>query len=438
MIELSSQVKYRKPVINLKALSRAKQRTLLFAKKRLEKVAKAGTGKLGAGLDFLHGFEFIESTTFQGIQTIDASIIGLVGTAPQGPVNTPYLVLNGDDTTFGPSTPGFTIPDALNAIFAQGDGVGMVIVVNVYDGSISSPPSPSDIGDSDIVGGVDGNGNKTGIKALLDASSLYGVAPKILIAPGYSSSKTVADALLAVASSLRARVIADSQLGWKDTDIIGYAGEFDNHRMILAYPQVRYENLVSETEEIMPASPWVAGVMSRTINTKGFNWSTSNQVILGITGLERPIPYITFHSQDSEANYLNSQNITTIINAQGFRVWGDRSVSTVSPWLFYAIRQQFDTIEDSIEQGNLSMLDRPINKIFFTLFKGDVQAYLNGLVGAGIINYGKADFTATDNPSEQVIQGHVTMRLTITPTPPAERITELTVLDIAPLAQLFS
>ena len=43
---------------------------------------------------FLHGVEVIElDDGARPIQTVKSSVIGLVGTAPQGPVNTPTLIL---------------------------------------------------------------------------------------------------------------------------------------------------------------------------------------------------------------------------------------------------------------------------------------------------------------------------------------------------------
>ena len=43
---------------------------------------------------FLHGVEVIElNDGARPIQTVKSSVIGLIGTAQQGPVNTPTLIL---------------------------------------------------------------------------------------------------------------------------------------------------------------------------------------------------------------------------------------------------------------------------------------------------------------------------------------------------------
>jgi len=84
-------------------------------------------------MSFLHGSETIEvKKGAVPVTVVKAAVIGLIGTAPKGPLNTPTLVLSDADAAqFGEQLPGFSIPKALAAIFAQ--GAGTVIVINVYD-----------------------------------------------------------------------------------------------------------------------------------------------------------------------------------------------------------------------------------------------------------------------------------------------------------------
>lgn len=90
---------------------------------------------------FLHGVETIEidrgPRPIRGVRT---AVVGLVGTAPifavdgeLAKVNEPVLVLSDRDAAqyFGPQLEGYTIPQALDAIFDQGRGIA--IVVNVFD-----------------------------------------------------------------------------------------------------------------------------------------------------------------------------------------------------------------------------------------------------------------------------------------------------------------
>lgn len=84
-------------------------------------------------MSFLHGVETIESTKGpRPITVVKSAVIGLVGIAPTGNKNECILVSSDTDAAqFGARLPGFTIPQALEAIASKGAGV--VIVVNVFD-----------------------------------------------------------------------------------------------------------------------------------------------------------------------------------------------------------------------------------------------------------------------------------------------------------------
>lgn len=91
--------------------------------------------------NFLHGVETIEiEKGARPIRGVKTAVIGLVGTAPiwevepaDQTVNKPVLILNDRDASkyFGSQKSGYTIPQALDAIFDQGKGIA--IVVNVFD-----------------------------------------------------------------------------------------------------------------------------------------------------------------------------------------------------------------------------------------------------------------------------------------------------------------
>ena len=83
---------------------------------------------------FLHGIDVVERTGgLSPIRAAPTGVIGLVGTAGAGPLNVPTLIAGNRSKgteVFGADG---TIPDALDAIFAQVGAV--VVVVNVYDGT---------------------------------------------------------------------------------------------------------------------------------------------------------------------------------------------------------------------------------------------------------------------------------------------------------------
>lgn len=82
---------------------------------------------------FLHGVETVElKNSIVPISVVKSAVVGLVGIAPKGALNTLTLVQNSVDAAqFGSQLTGFSIPQALDAIFAQ--GAGTVLVVNIFD-----------------------------------------------------------------------------------------------------------------------------------------------------------------------------------------------------------------------------------------------------------------------------------------------------------------
>lgn len=83
--------------------------------------------------DFLHGVELVEvASGLRPVRIVRGAVVGLVGIAPIGPIETPTLIYNETlAAQFGKQVPGFTIPQALAAILKQGGAT--VIVINVFD-----------------------------------------------------------------------------------------------------------------------------------------------------------------------------------------------------------------------------------------------------------------------------------------------------------------
>lgn len=90
---------------------------------------------------YLHGVETIEiQKGARPVQVVKSAVIGIVGIAPKGPTNQLTSVLNAQQaaTIFGSELPGFSIPQALSAIYAQ--GAGTCVVVNVFDPATMTTP----------------------------------------------------------------------------------------------------------------------------------------------------------------------------------------------------------------------------------------------------------------------------------------------------------
>ncbi|TDK65978.1 phage tail sheath subtilisin-like domain-containing protein [Sapientia aquatica] len=94
--------------------------------------------------NFLHGVETIEvSRGARPINVVKSAVIGIVGCAPTGPVNSPTLLLSDRDAAvFGPEVRGwYSLTEALTTIYGYGNVT--VIAVNVLDPAIHRTQEPS-------------------------------------------------------------------------------------------------------------------------------------------------------------------------------------------------------------------------------------------------------------------------------------------------------
>ena len=83
--------------------------------------------------NYLHGVETIEvENGARPVKTVKSAVIGLIGTAPMGSINTTVQCpVRKDAAAFGSQITGFTIPQALDAVYDH--GAGTVLVINVLD-----------------------------------------------------------------------------------------------------------------------------------------------------------------------------------------------------------------------------------------------------------------------------------------------------------------
>lgn len=370
--------------------------------------------------NYLHGVEVVEiDDGLRSIATVKSSIIGFVGTAPDAvaatfPLNRPVLV-TGPRMAEGLGATG-TLRDAYLAAYAQ--GVSAVIVVRVAEGADAAGTI------ANVVGSATAG---TGVYALLAAKALTGQVPRILAAPGHTSTPAaspvspVTQGLLVVAGRLRAVVIADGP-NTTEADALTDVGKHGSDRLYIVDPAVQAYDSASGLYVTRPASGYAAGALSRRDADRGFWWSPSNQVLQGVTGTARPVDF-ALSQPETEANRLNEGKVATIVRESGFRLWGNRSTATDSLWAFLPVRRTADMIYESIEQAMLWAVDRPFSAQLVTDIRDTVQAYLDVLVARGAILGGRCWLDPELNTEVTLKAGQLYLDFDIEPPAPLERLT---------------
>lgn len=398
---------------------------------------------------FLHGVEIVEIDTGpRPIRTVRSGVIGIVGTAPDAdpvafPLDTPVLIAGSRAEAALLDTVGDgegTLPAALDGIFDQIGAV--VIVVRVEEGATDAETLANVIGGTNAL-----TGDYEGVLALLGAESVLGFTPRILCAPGFTHQRPedpdnagtylanpVVAELLGVAERLRAVIIADGPNS-TDAAAVAWAGDFGSARVFVVDPWVKVQRGTEIVTE--PASARVAGLLAKSDNDRGFWWSPSNQAINGIVGTGRPVDF-RLGDANSRANLLNEQNVATIIRQDGYRLWGNRSLSSDAKWAFLCVRRTADILNDSLQRAHLWAVDRAITKTYVKDVTEGVNDYIRSLVAQGALLGGRCWADPDLNTPANISQGKVFFSFDFTPPYPAEHITFRSLLTTDYIEEVFS
>lgn len=329
------------------------------------------------------------------------------------PLNTPVLVTGSRNESAGLDTVGDkqgTLPDAMDDIFDQCGA--MVVVVRVAEGVDAAATK------SNIIGGIN-----AGVQVFLNAESVVKVKPRILIAPGFTNDVAVVSELLGIADRMKAVIPAEGP-GTDDAAAISFRGNFGSRRVYIVDPPVKAWDTISNSEINKPNSGRVAGLIAKSDNERGFWWSPSNREIYGITGTSRAIDF-TLGDVNSRANYLNENEVATIIHKDGYRLWGNRTCSSDPKWAFLSVVRTADMIEESLLAAHMWAVDRNITKTYFEDVVEGVNAYMRHLANPsiGAILGGSCWADPQLNTPDQVSQGGAYFDFDFTPNYPAERVT---------------
>lgn len=310
-----------------------------------------------------------------------------------------------------------------------------------------SHADPSKVMPSDIIGGVNAAGLRTGMQIFKDGYSLVGYFAKLLIAPVWSTQASVSSALTVLANGIRAMQFSDSPSGLTVQQVIearGPAGtiNFDvsDERTVLCYPYVSVYDTTTNTNVLRPLSGRAAGIQAKQDQTRGYWWSPSNVAIQNIQGTERPITSMV-NDPTCEANQLNAAGIVTVFSSYGTgpRLWGNRSSAfpaSTQPTQFISVRRTADIIEESIEYFTLQYQDAPTSNALIDSVVESVNGFMRKLVGDGAVLDGKVWYDPTQNPTTELEGGHISFNYDFMPPPPAERITYKSQINVNYLSAL--
>ncbi len=178
-----------------------------------------------------------------------------------------------------------------------------------------------------------------------------------------------------------------------------------------------------KNELFVPPSGHMAGLIARVDGERGVHKAPANEIVMGITGLSQNINRL-------EQGQYNDRgiNVIRIFKDRGIRVWGARTLGTMSDasWKYINVRRLFIMIEQSIMLGSQWAVFEPNDHTLWKKLTRDVRAYLLRVWRSGAL-FGQtpeeAFYVKCDdetNPRYLIDAGQVNVQIGICPVKPAE------------------
>ncbi len=178
-----------------------------------------------------------------------------------------------------------------------------------------------------------------------------------------------------------------------------------------------------KNELFVPPSGHMAGLIARVDGERGVHKAPANEIVMGITGLSQNINRL-------EQGQYNDRgiNVIRIFKDRGIRVWGARTLGTMSDasWKYINVRRLFIMIEQSIMVGSQWAVFEPNDHTLWKKLTRDVRAYLLRVWRSGAL-FGQtpeeAFYVKCDdetNPRYLIDAGQVNVQIGICPVKPAE------------------
>lgn len=367
--------------------------------------------------DFHHGVRVLEiNQGTRSISTVSTAVIGMVCTGSDAdattfPLDTPVLLTNVQAAVGKAGTKG-TLATSLQAIADQSKPV--VVVVRVADGASAAELQ------SNLIGGVVA-GRYTGMKALLAAKAKLGVTPRILGIPGLDT-QAVTTALLPIAKQLRAFVYASCYGCATKEEAVAYRTQFSARELMLHWPDFLAWSTADNKTVTAAATARALGLRAQIDQETGWHKTLSNVAVAGVTGVSKDV-FWDLQNTATDSDYLNGNQITTLINHEGYRFWGSRTCSDDALFTFENYTRTAQVLADTMAEAHFWAVDRPMHPSLVRDIVEGINAKFRELTRQGYLLGGECWYDADANDASTLKAGKLFLDYDYTPVPPLEDMT---------------
>lgn len=368
--------------------------------------------------EYLHGVKVTEiAAALRTLTTSSTAVIGLVATAPDAdndtfPLNQPTLLTGITPSMIAKAGKTGTLSRTLDGIL---DIVNCkVIVIRVEESEDESQMK------ANVIGGVNEEGNYTGLKAFLVSAAVCAIKPRIFCVPKYDSQDVTTE-LVSVAQKLNGFVYASCYGCNTKEQAVTYRRQFSQRELMLIFGDFLSFNPNTKQTEVDYAVGRAAAM--RAYQDKEFGWHTSisNKALNGVTGVTKPLSF-DINDSATDVNYLNEQGITACINYNGYKFYGLRTCSADKLFIYENYTRTAQVLKDTIAQSFDWAVDKDISVNLVKDIIEAINAKWREFVAKGYLIGGKAFINPELNTAATLKDAKLLISYDYCPVPPLEQL----------------
>lgn len=325
------------------------------------------------------------------------------------------------------------------------DDDGHAVITLLVGGSAASASSvyvtydklnPADVDAADIVGTASGN-SETGLEVLRQVYPKFGMTPGLILAPGWSQDPDVGVALAAKCEEINGYFRCE---GFVDIDSS-------------ASGCTVYSNVKTAKESAAISSPHIMALWPCMKSGSKQFWASAiwgaltqyidaqNDDVPSLSPSNKSLPITATVLKDgtellldqTQGNFVNSAGVSTAINVNGFKSWGNNSAaypSTTDPkdrW--FCCRRFFSWWGNSFMLTYAQKVDDPMNTRLVQSVVDSENIRGNAYVSAGKCAAARIEYNEAENPQTDILNGKMTFHQHLAPWVPAEDIVDILEFD---------
>lgn len=333
------------------------------------------------------------------------------GTDEPFPLDTPVLVTD-PRRAQGAAGEAGTLARSLDAIADQVKTI--IVVVRVAEGADDAETK------TNVIGGTHASGKKLGMQALLTADQRFGVKPRILGVPELDDADVTAE-LISVAQKLRAFVYASAGNSATMQEAAMYRQNFGAREVMVIWPDFTGWDTTTNAPRVHSAVARAMGLRAKLDQQIGWHKTLSNIAVTGVTGISQDV-FWDLQDPNTDAGYLNSHDVTTLINRDGYRFWGSRTCSGDPLFAFESYTRTAQVVADTMAEAHMWAVDQPMHPSLVKDIVEGINAKFREWRRLGYLIDGGAWFDPEINTPEVLKAGKLYIDYDYTPVPPLENL----------------